>query len=288
VGNQQLEGKIIDNHRLGMLWMILSALCFALSAFIVKLLEDIPLMEIVFFRNFASMIIVPIILIRKKIPMMGINKPLLISRGLLATFGMVGLFYTYTKIPIIDAVTINRLIPFFVIILSVLFLKEKFYLQQIYFIIIIAFLGVLLVLRPGFRVDILPGLIGLLVTIIGAITHVILRKLRLTDNYWVIINYYGYIAGFTTIMIIPNSLELILLLLLGFVALNSQIGLTLSYQYASASLVAPYLYIQIIFVAILEIGFLRVLPNLLTLIGSLLIIISGVLNYRLNRFNKNK
>ncbi len=296
MSNYQLRRKKKkDNYRLGILLMLLAAFCFALIALFINLLDNIPLMEIVFFRNFLSMIIVPIILLRKKIPIMGNNKTLLVARGLFGCLGMIGMFYSYTKMPMTDAVTIQRLSPFFVIVLSVLFLKEKLNLRQIPFIML-AFLGVLLVLKPGMRADIFPGLIGLAAAVFMATTHVILRRLRLTDNYWVVINYFAYITGLTALavlliqgnFIIPTRSELIFLLLLGLVAIGSQIGLTLAYRYAPASMVAPYLYSQIIFAGILEIVFLKDFPDLLTLIGSSIIIISGVLNYRLNKKNTEK
>ena len=282
--------KKTDNYQLGIFLMILCSLCFALIALIINLLENIPLMEIVFFRNFALMIMAPIILVKQRISIWGNNKPLLIYRGIFGCLGMIGMFYSYTKMPMTDAVTIQRLSPFFVIILSVLFLKERFNLRQFPFILF-AFLGVLMVIKPGLRADIFPGLIGLVAAVFMASAHVILRRLRLTDNHWTIINFFAYITGLMATIVlliqgnfmIPNRFEFMLLFLLGFIAIGAQVTLTLAYRYTPASMVAPYLYSQIIFAAILEISLLRVLPDILTLIGSSIIVISGVLDYRINK-----
>ena len=124
--------------------------------------------------------------------------------------------------------------------------------------------------------------------------HVVIRYLRLSDHYWVIINYYAYMAGFTAIIslvwqgnfVVPNLIDFILLLILGLTAFASQISLTLAYKFAPASIAAPYLYTQILFAAILEIGFLQVFPDMLTWIGSTIIIISGVLNYQFSRIKR--
>jgi drug/metabolite transporter (DMT)-like permease len=281
-----------DNHKLGIILMILTALFFALIGFIIKLLDNVPLMEVVLFRNLPSMIIIPIILIKQKISILGRNRPLLMLRGFLGTIGMIAIFYTYTAMPITESTAIQRLSPFFIIIMSIIFLHEKYSFKKIPFILI-AFIGALLVIKPGFRIDPIPAIIALIAAMLMGSAHIVIRYLRLSDNYWVIINYYAYIAGFTAIIslvweknfVMPNTINVILLIILGLVAFASQICLTLSYRFAPASIVAPYLYIQIIFAAILEITFLGIIPDLLTIAGSVIIIISGIMNFRFSQNN---
>jgi len=83
--------------------------------------------------------------------------------------------------------------------------------------------------------------------------------------------------------VMPNTINIILLLILGLVAFASQICLTLSCRFAPASIAAPYLYTQIIFAAILEITCLGIISDLLTFIGSAIIIISGIMNYKFSQ-----
>lgn len=202
---------------------------------------------------------------------------------------MLGIFYTYTIMPLTDAVTIQRLSPFFIVILSGIFLKEKLYFQQIP-IFILAFLGGLLIIRPGLRLDIFSTIIALIAAILMAAAHVTLRHLRLTDHHLVIINYFAYFSGLLSIIVllfsknnlnIPTSNDLLILFLLGIISLVTQIILTKVYQMAPASLVSLYSYSQIIFACIFSLLFFKEMPILLSLIGSALIILSGYLNYRL-------
>lgn len=290
MNNHHLDGKKeSDNHKLGIMLMLLAALFLALIAFIIKLTENIPLMEIVLFRNLPTMLITPIIIMMMKpnISIWGKNKRLLVLRGLLGAMGMITMFYTYTKMPITDSTAIQRLNPFFIIIMSIIFLHEKYDIKQ-FPIVIIAFIGALLVIKPGFRTDLFPAFVALISAIFMAAAHVVIRSLRASDNYWVIINYYAYVAGITAIIslvwkgnfVIPDAKYLFLLILLGLVAFCSQIFLTLSYRFAPACLVAPYLYLQIVFAALLEIIFLRVMPGLLSIIGAIIIIISGIIYFR--------
>lgn len=287
---KELE-KSKGNTKIGILLMIMAAFFFALMAFVIKLLDNIPLLEIVLFRNIPSMIIIPIIILMKKdIPILGKNKPFLFLRGFFGALGVTAMFYTYTTMSITDSTAIQRLSPFFIIIMSIIFLKEKYNFSQTPFILL-AFIGALFVIKPGFRADILPAFVALLSAILMGAAHIVIRYLRLSDNYWVIINYYAYITGVSSAIllfwqgnfVIPDLLNFIYLIIIGLAAIGTQIGITLAYRYAPASMVAPYLYTQIIFAAILEITFLGVIPDLWSIIGATIIIISGIFHFRCNR-----
>ena len=283
-----------DNYQLSIFFMLIASFCFALVPIIIKSLKDIPLMEVVFFRNFVSMLIIPLILFWRKIPIYGNNKNLLLLRGLFGYLGIVGMYYAYTKMPIVDAVAIHRLSPFFVMILSVFFLKENITSKHVY-IIFLAFFGALIVIKPGFRVDILPAIIALAASLCVSMSHVILRQLRLTDTFLVIINYFAYISGFLSIFflilrgnfIFPKYYDLTKLLLIGIISIAAQIGVTLAYSYAPASKISVYLYTQILFATILEYLFLGVFSDFLTLIGASIIVLAGIINFFSNRNYKH-
>ena len=259
----------------------------ALVAVLVKQVKHIPLMEIMLFRNIPTMIILPILLKKMNISFFGNNKPMLWFRGFIGVLAMLTSFYTFTAMPLTDATTIQQLRPFFIFFFSGIFLKEKLYSQQILFYLL-AFLGGLLVIKPGLRIDIFPAMIALLAAIFMATAHVTLRHLRLTDHPFVIINYFAYISGFISLMILlfqksfvfPNLTDLFILILLGLIALLTQFALTKAYQLAPANLISLYTYSQIIFATIFGLLFFKEIPDLFSAGGASFIIISGYLNYR--------
>ena len=269
--------------------MIVASICFTLMAVAVHLLKELSLTEIIFFRNLPIMLIVPLMLKHKKISFWGNNKLLLILRSLVSGLVMVAYFYSITAMNLTDAVTIKQLSPFFIILLASILLGEKISFKLIA-IFILAFLGAVLVIKPGFRSDIYPAIIGLLGAILTAGSHVGVRQLRLTDHPLVIVNYFGYTIGLLSFgallwqgnFCIPNTSNLFILILLGLVGLGGQIALTKAYQMAPTNLVSLYLYSQIIFSVFLGIFFFKEIPDLFSIFGASLIIISGYLNYRLN------
>ncbi|HCL90597.1 MAG TPA: EamA family transporter [Candidatus Atribacteria bacterium] len=290
-----LEKNGEDKPSVGILMMILASICFAVMAAMVKYLGHLPLTEIIFFRNLSIMLIVPLMLKNKKISFWGNNKLLLILRSLLSGFIMVAYFYSITAMNLTDAVTIKQLSPFFIILLASILLREKISFKLVT-IFVFAFLGTLLVIKPGFRLNMYPAIIGLLGAVLTAGSHVAVRRLGSTDHPLVIVNYFGYIIGLVALGIllwqgnfyIPDILNLFILNLLGLVGLGGQIALTKAYQMAPTKLVSLYLYSQIIFSIFLEILFFQEIPDLLSISGAFLIIISGYLNYKLNLKLKQK
>ncbi|HAJ32793.1 MAG TPA: EamA family transporter [Candidatus Atribacteria bacterium] len=272
----------------GILMMLIAAICFAVLAFLIKFVPDIPLMELIFFRNIPIMLIVPLILIKKGIPILGNKRPLLLLWGLLSIFSTISYFYTIKVMILTDAVSIKQFSPFLSVFFAAIFLKEKIGYKKVS-IFIFGFLGALLVVKPGFRTDIFPAIVGLGGATLQAMGFSVVRYLRLSDHPMVVVNYFGYIVGLSSLgvllwqgnFIVPNIRSLIILVLIGLVGLAGQYYLTLSYHMAPPKLVSLCLYLTIVFSAIFDTFIFKKAPDLFSIFGASLIIVSGYLNYKL-------
>ena len=89
--------------------------------------------------------------------------PLLLLRSIFGSLGIFCNFYAISHINMADAMTLNKTSPFFAVLFSWLFLREKANRRQIA-CLAIAFIGALLVIKPGFRAfgtfAALSGLLG--------------------------------------------------------------------------------------------------------------------------------
>ncbi|HAJ33096.1 MAG TPA: hypothetical protein DCK79_06955 [Candidatus Atribacteria bacterium] len=272
----------------GILMMLIAATCFAAMAILIKFVPNIPLMEIILFRNIPTMLIIPLILIKKGIPIFGNNRPFLLLRSMLATFSIVSYFYTIKVMILTNAVSIKQLSPLLSIFFAAIFLREKISFKQVS-IFIFAFLGTLLVVKPGLRADMFPAIVGLGGAIMNAIGLTIVRHLRSNDHPLVIVNYLGYVIGLTALgvllwqknIIIPDIKSLIILVSIGLLGLGAQYTLTLSYHMAPPKLVSLCLYLTIVFSAIFDTFIFKKAPDLFSIFGASLIIVSGYLNYKL-------
>jgi len=272
----------------GILMMLIAAISFAAMAILIKFVPSIPLMEIIFFRNIPTMLIVPLILINKGIPILGNNRPLLLLWSIIATFSVVTYFYTIRVMILTDAISIKQFAPLLSVFFSVIFLKEKIGFKQVS-IFVFGFLGTLLVVKPGFWMDISPAIIGLGGATLQAMGFTIVHYLRSHDHPLVIVNYLGYVIGLTALgvllwqgnFIVSDIKSIIILVLIGLAGLAGQFYLTLSYHMAPPKLVSLYLYSQIVFGVIFDTFIFKKAPDLFSIFGASLIIVSGYLNYKI-------
>ena len=268
----------LTNRTKGVLFIIMSAFGFAMMSAFVKLSWDLPSFQKTFFRNITSCIIAFILIIVNKESFFGKleNQKTLILRSVFGTLGIVFNFYSIDKLVLSDANMLNKLSPFFVIIFSALFLKEKINIKQ-GLAIIVAFIGALFIIKPQFNFDIIPSLIGVLGAICAAAAYTCLRALGGKEKYYTIVFYFSF---FSTIAILPfmlivykemSMLQFVYLILAGIFASIGQFGITIAYKYAKAKEISIFDYSNILFSAIISIILFNVIPDYLSVIGYIII-----------------
>lgn len=277
----------MTNRNKGILLMILSSLFFALMATAVKLSGEFPTMQKVFFRNVVGMVYSAYMILRSGAQFTGNNKPILFLRALLGLLGVFLYFYAIDRLPLANAVILNQMNPFFVLPLAALFLKEKIEKMQIG-ALIIALIGVVFIVRPGFSFDPLPGIAGLASAVFAAGGYTTLRYLRLTDPPQVIVFYFTALSTLSTLpfwgeFLKPTFLQLILLLSVGAFATAAQYLMTYSYRYAEAGDLSIYAYGNTLFSIIIGLILWSEVPDLFSILGFSLILLGAYLNYRIKK-----
>lgn len=270
----------------GILYIILSSLFFSIMAVSVKALPNIPVMEKLFFRNIIGLIAVSITLIRTGQKPIAHNKKLI---GLRSLFGVLGVYFYYSSLSnlnLADGVIINKLSPFFVILLSVLFLKEDIKRSQMV-AVVLAIVGAAFVIKPTFNYEMLPGLIGLSGALCAGAAYTVIRKLSETDQAKVIVFYFCLASTLVSLpsilsdqFVMPQGIQWLYVLILGFSALGGQMFMTTAYKYKKASELSIYTYMNIVFSIIWSILIWSEFPDALSLLGAGLIITGGFINFR--------
>jgi len=276
----------VTDRNKGILYMTVSSLFFALMAGAVKFSGNIPTMEKVFFRNIVGFIVSGYMIFRSGENFKGNNTKYLSYRAILGFLGVVFYFYAIGNLPLADAVILNQLNPFFVIILAAMFLGEKIKKLQIP-AIILALVGVVFIAQPQFNYTVLPTAAGLLSSIFAASAYTMIRHLRLTDTPHMIVFYFTGISTIITIpfmifgeFIIPDMVTLISLLFVGIFSTLAQYLMTNAYRYAEAGDLSIYSYGNTIFSIFIGIILWREIPNLLSTLGVTLILSGAYLNYK--------
>lgn len=146
--------KSRDKNLKGILLAFLAFVAFSFSDASVKLIEGkLPPYESAFFGAVFALLVVPFIMKRED-KLSDIfrtnNRPLWLVRFWAYPAGVIGSVTAFTHLPMAEAFVLIFLQPTFVTILSILFLKEKVGVRR-WAAVAIGFIGVLIVLRPGFR-----------------------------------------------------------------------------------------------------------------------------------------
>ncbi len=268
----------LSNRTKGIIFIIASAFGFAMMSAFVKLAGDLPSFQKTFFRNLVSCIIAAIFIIKNKESFFGKkeSQKILILRSIFGTIGIVLNFYAIDKLVLSDANMLNKLSPFFVIIFSALFLKERINIKQS-IAIVIAFLGALFIIKPTFNLDILPSLLGVMGAICAAAAYTCLRVLGGKEKHYTVVFFFSL---FSTVVIFPFMIvvyksmtmtQFIYLILAGVFASIGQFGVTLAYKYAPSKEISIFDYSNIIFSAIISFIIFGALPDYLSVLGYIII-----------------
>lgn len=280
----------------GIFYIVIAALFFALMSLFVKLAGDLPVFQKSLFRNLVAVFFAAIVLVRKK-PDLHMNKGDfggLILRSLFGTIGVICNFYAVDHLLLADATILNKLSPFFAIIMGAFILKETVRPFQIG-AILLALVGALLVIKPGSGIIAMPALIGLFGGFSAGTAYTMVRWLgkRGVSGPFVVFFFSAFscivLAPFTIMNYVPMSLyQLTCLGLAGLSAAIAQFAITNAYFYAPAREISVFDYSQILFSALFGFLFFHQLPDTLSWIGYVVIILSAILNFIYNNRQKEK
>ncbi len=281
----------------GVFFMFLSALISAVNGAVAKMLgEDLSALEIVFFRNLFGAFFI-LATLKHAPPSLPGGKPwMLIWRGIFGFSALLLFFYTITKIPLGEAITLNKTSPLFVAILSFSLLGEKLSLKKV-FALFVGFAGVVFITKP-FGVSMgLAHLLGLIGGFLAAAAYTTIAKIKdIYDSRMIVLSF--MITGIAAPLFLfavasfysPPSLSFILspfvtpsgvkvwtlLFLLSATATLSQWLLTKAYGSSNASIVAIVSYINIPFAVFFGVLLGDKIPDIWTVIGIFCIVAAGI------------
>ena len=276
----------------GILFILLSAFCFACMAVCVRMAGDVPTIQKSFFRNAVALLVALGVLLREHqgiAPASPRNWPTLLARSLFGTIGMLANFYAVDHLMLSDASMLNKMSPFFAVIASCFILKEAIAPRQI-FTLMGAFLGALLIIKPTLsNMDLIPSLVGLFGGICAGTAYTLVRKLgKMGERGPVIVFVF---SAFSCLVALPWMLfafhpmtwqQTAFLLGAGLCAAGGQFSITAAYCHAPAREISVYDYSQVIFSAFLGFLLFGDMPDLLSILGYITICSMAVVNFRMN------
>ena len=290
---------IVSKRTQGILLLILSAFFFACMNMFVKLSGDeLPVFQKVFFRNAMAAVIAFIVLLRNKAPLRPSVKgslPFLLMRTLFGLAGVVCNYYALETLVLSDASILNKMSPFFAVVFSYIFIKERPKFRQ-WLILGGALCGAVFVIKPDFAsAAFIPALVGFLGGVFAGAAYGCVRKLGVMgESNPYIVFFFSTVSTLivTPIMIIHyvpmTALQWVFLLSAGVSAALAQFSITAAYTCAPAKEISVYDFSQIIFASLMSLIVFQQVPDMWSIVGYLIIIAMALVNYLLSNRKANQ
>ncbi len=240
----------------GAYYLITSTLFLTVMGICIKNAPGVPFPEVVFFRSLVTLVFSFSILKLKGLSFFGVDRKMLVVRGITGTIALLLYFMTLQKLPFAVAVTLQYLSPIFTILISALLLKEPPTRLQ-WFAVTVAFFGVSLIYNVKLSDFTLYASLGVLASVFSAISYITIRSLNKTEHPLVVVFYFGLVGILIVSPLLasplsalawrtPNAHEFMLMLLMGLAAQGAQYCITVAYQKSKAPMIANFTYLNVV------------------------------------------
>jgi len=256
-----------------------------LLSLLVRLLADTSLQPevILVWRGvFANLMLIPFIWYANKtlLPKFDAKKTLLI-RCIFGVAAMFGNFYCIARMDLPDFVAIGYIMPILSAVLAIFILGEFMGIRR-WSGALIGFVGMLVIIQPGF--DKLGYVIYILLAaiLLQALVAVIIRG-RLTSQSSVTATYYlnyclilaPLIFCWQYISLNLTTYQYLLLISLGVISNILQVSMIYAYRYISITTATPFSFTSLVFASVMSYFILGQGTSLTTIIGALIIVASA-------------
>ncbi len=279
----------MSNRVKGILCIILSAFFFALMSVFVRLSGDVPSMQKAFFRNAVAVVVALGIMVKNRAPFHPPEKKnwaLLLTRAAFGTLGLLCNFYAVDHLNLSDANMLNKMSPFFAIIVSFFLLKERLSVVQ-GIGVVAAFLGSLLIIKPNpGNMALVPSLVGLLGGFGAGVAYSVVRLMSKKGvNSSLIVFVF---STFSCLVCLPyfvlihapmTAFQIACLICAGVCGCCGQFAITSAYKFAPAREISVYDYSQVIFSALMGWAVFSQVPDMWSVLGYVVICGTGVVIY---------
>ena len=277
----------------GILMMCFAVLCFAsMNGFTKELRGELPVTGIIWGRYFFHFAFI-LVLFPRRIPTLldSDDKGLQIARSVLVLLATACMFIALGFMPLADAVAITFAGPLLIVALSALLLRETVGPRR-WGAVIVGFIGVLVIIRPGAGAFQLAALLPVAVAFFYALYQIITRHLSHRSDPLNML-FYTAITGAVVMSIIvpfdwqtPTGEQWLMLVAIGFLGGLGHYAIIKAYERSETALVAPFAYTEIVWATLVGLVIFGDFPDTLTFVGTAIIVASGV--YVLHRERKGR
>ena len=274
-----------DKPVAGALSVLGASFTFALLGALIKVVSSSLTNEmIVFFRNFCALIFI--------LPWLWYSRPqggvktaffsLHLLRSMAGLGAMYCFFYAIAELQLSEAFLLAATSPLFIPLIAYAWIREPVK-RKVRGAILLGFIGIVLILKPGIGIFKPVALIALCTGILAALAMVSIRRMSASEPTIRIVFYFTVLGTLISAVPLIWSWQLPqadvwwLLILIGLLAAVGQFLLTKGYSLAPAAQVGPFTYGNVVFATFLGWMFWGETLDLLTWVGACLICVAGII-----------
>ncbi len=270
-----------DNMK-GMIWMAVYAALMAVMHAGIRMASDSGLhpFEIAFFRNvFAMVVLIPWFWRLGLAPLKTKRLGLLITRGTLNTFCMLAFFMALSIGNLAEVAALSFTAPIYATLIGMVYFKETVGLRR-WSAILFGFIGVLVIIRPGFQGVGFSQMLVLTSAFGWAVCMVMVKELGRTESAVTITAYMSLVMAPLSLgpalfyWVWPTWEQLAILLVVGAIGGAGQLALTQSLRIGETHVVTPFDFLRLIFVSILGFVMFDQVPDAFVWLGGIMVFAS--------------
>ena len=277
-----MDQKGLRNHFLGISLFVLAVFSFTVTyAFYKACGPYLSSPQIFCLSNFCSWVLILPFALKKGFKWLATEHfSLIILRSLVGIVAILSIILALKSISLSEDMLLNNTSPLFIPFIVLIWNKIKIP-HSLWAGIIIGFIGIAIILRPGFGSFNIGHVFGLISGIATAFMLVIIRKIAHVP-YMKILFYY-FLCGWVLLSPFlwfhwtsPPPIVWIYLVSSSALLVLAQLAMTSTFRYISSHEAAPFLYTSVVFGGLIDWIIWKNTPDLLSLVGMTIVCIGGM------------
>jgi drug/metabolite transporter (DMT)-like permease len=273
-----------QHHLRGILLIVAAVTTFAVMDTTAKYLaQTYPVPAVVWARYVAqTLFLIAVLAPRLRRDLLRTRRPgLQLVRGAVLAASTIVYFSALALMPIAEAAAITFLSPLLLTAASAWLLKERVR-RSAWAALVAGFVGVLIIIRPGGDVFTPAVILPILTAVMFAAYQLLTRQLAGVDSTMTTL-FYGAVVG--TVLLAPSlplygqlpasALDAVLFAVLGVLSSVGHFVLIRAFEHAPPSVLAPFVYAQLVVVLVLGYLVFGDFPDGWSLLGMAIIVLAG-------------
>ena len=200
--------------------------------------------------------------------------------------------YSFTIVGLVTTSAIFSSYPLLVVVFSYFILKEELTKLKLA-LVLLGFLGVLIIVRPGSEVFQLHSILPLIGAVLFALYGALTRMASFSDSSYTSLIWTGLIGAFFSSFLAPFYLlpidrsDIFLMLILCILGVIGHFTLIKAFEFAEATVVQPFAYFHLVFASIIGVSIFNENLDLPIVVGSSIVILAGIFSYSLDNITKD-